>query len=233
MICRITDGDEPGRRAGRHAARPDAPRSARAGHDAERDEPVGPRVVPVRHQRRATRGAARPRSRTCAASSFPAKPDDPGSGQRPEVRQRLRVDQVAGSSRTAPRTRRRRSRARRPRGPPINLGTERPAVARTRSRASTAVRASPKLWIRSREERDRAGEDEHRCLQHGSRPEDGQADADRVDAVPRSDDRAINKSVRMPVPMIVLVLAVSAGRILSPISTDRRGRRRWRCSPSC
>ena len=67
------------------------------------------------------------------------------------------------------------------------------------------------------EECDGAGEDEHRCLQHGSRPEDGQADATARHAVPRSDDRAINKSVRMPVPMIVLVLAVSAGRIRSDL----------------
>jgi hypothetical protein len=80
-----------------------------------------------------------------------------------------------------------------------------------------AVRASPKLRIRSarRETEPEMAKDRH--LRHSSEPEHGKADRDGFDTLVRADDRSVNEPVRVVVVVDVLVVVCER---LRPVGED-------------
>src|SRR6185437_6455524 len=60
------------------------------------------------------------------------------------------------------------------------------------------------------EQRHRAREREDRELDPGGDPEHGEADRDRLHALARADDRAIDEPVRVTVPAVAMVVPAVA-----------------------
>lgn len=179
----------------------------RAEDDAEADEAVGARVIPVGDEGGA--GEAAPGAEPDPGGRLVAEEaDDPGQGQNPEVRERLRVEQARDAleegDEGADQDRQDDEEAGDPLGacaPEQEGDPERDGGERV-----------PDVVDQVGEQGDAVAEDEDRSLRERGRAQDREADADRPQARAGTRDRRVDQPVRVPVaapvPVAVLVTLV-------------------------
>ena len=170
------------------------------GDDTERHEAVDTRVMAVGDQRRTVEPGAGaepdPRRELVAGEA-----DDSGGGEREQILEVLRMDEPAHGfeGRDAGRHEDREHHC--VSGPPFAALAPRQEHDREGNRGERVAAVVDQVG----EQRNRTGQQEHDGLEDRGDAEDREADGDRTYAGTRSDDRTVDGTVGVRVPVIVIL----------------------------